>query len=394
MMIGKPVYIPPCIILLMLPNYGCIEEFNAEFADFESTLVIEATITDEYKPQEVLLSRTYRIQDEDIQMEAGAVVSVVSSDGQEFLFQEQDQGKYVSNTSFAALPQLTYQLAVETQDGKSYSSTAMGLPEVARLDSVYAKRFTNDLGENGMGIFVDASVPSGTTSAFYRYEYEETYKIVAPFWDPVELEVVETPSPHIVKVPRSLDERVCYASFDSNRIILADTEDLDGDSAENILVRFIPSNDYIISHRYSILVRQYSLSTQAHAFFETLNEFSTNESVFSETQPGFLQGNVSGNTDNEKVLGYFDVVNVDEKRIFFNYSDFYPMEDLPPYVDPCQFNTPTIGLIDLVRWDWVKYIDDNYIGSGLGSGPYITVPQVCGDCTALGTSEVPDFWIE
>ncbi|WP_161991916.1 DUF4249 domain-containing protein [Flagellimonas algicola] len=379
----------------MLPNYGCIEEFNAEFIDFESTLVIEATITDEFKPQEVLLSRTYRIQDEEIEMESGATVSVISSDGQEFPFQEQDQGTYVSNTSFAALPQLTYQLAVETQDGKSYSSTAMGLPEVAKLDSVYAKRFTNDLGEDGMGIFVNASVAAGTASGFYRYEYEETYKIIAPFWDPVELEVVESTPPNIIKVPRSLDERICYATFDSNRIILADTEDLDGDNAENILVRFIPSNDYIISHRYSILVRQYSLSIQAHAFFETLNEFSTNESLFSESQPGFLEGNVfSENSSNEKVLGYFDVVNVDEKRIFFNYSDFYPMEDLPPYVDPCQFNTPTIGLIDLVRWDWVKYIDDNYIGSGLGSGPYITVPQVCGDCTVLGTSEVPDFWIE
>ncbi|MEX0360375.1 MAG: DUF4249 domain-containing protein, partial [Allomuricauda sp.] len=365
-----------------------------EKEEYERKKDIEANITEEYKNKEVQMTREYRKQDEDIEMEAGEVVYVDSSDGQEFSLQEQDNGKYVSNVSFAALPQLTYQLAVETQDGKSYSSTAMGLPQVARLDSVYAKRFTNDLGENGMGIFVDASVPSGTTSGFYRYEYEETYKIVAPFWDPVELEVVETPSPHIVKVARSLDERVCYASFDSNRIILADTEDLDGDNAENILVRFIPSNDYIISHRYSILVRQYSLSAQAHAFFETLNEFSTSESLFSETQPGFLQGNVSGNTNNEKVLGYFDVVNVDEKRIFFNYSDFYPMEDLPPYVDPCQFNTPTIGLIDLVRWDWVKYIDDNFIGSGLGSGPYITVPQVCGDCTALGTSEVPDFWIE
>ncbi|MEX0361759.1 MAG: DUF4249 family protein [Allomuricauda sp.] len=95
MMIGKPIYITPSLILLMLPNYGCIEEFKAEFADFESTLVIEATITDEFKPQEVLLSRAYRIQDEDIQMEAGAVVSVVSSDGQEFSFQEQDNGKYV-----------------------------------------------------------------------------------------------------------------------------------------------------------------------------------------------------------------------------------------------------------------------------------------------------------
>lgn len=393
-MICKPVYISPCFILLMLPNYGCIEEFNAEFTDFESVLVIEATITDEIEPQEIVLSRTYEFQQEEIVRESDARVTVLSSDGTEFLFQEQEKGKYVSNISFAALPDLTYQLSVETQDGKSYNSATMNLPKTAELESVYAKRFTNDFGENGMGIFVDTSI-SGSTSGFYRYEYEETYKIIAPFWDPVELEVVESTPPNIIKVPRSLDERICYTTFDSNRIILADTKDLDGNVAQNVLIRFIPSDDYIISHRYSILVRQYSMSARAHEFFETLNEFSTNESLFSETQPGFLEGNVfSVNSSNEKVLGYFDVVNVDEKRIFFNYSDFYPNEDLPPYVDPCQLNTPTIGLIDLVRWDWVKYVDDNYIDSGLGSGPYITVPQVCGDCTALGTSEVPDFWIE
>ena len=59
------------------------------------------------------------------------------------------------------------------------------------------------------------------------------------------------------------------------------------------MVRFINRNNYIISHRYSILVRQFVQSNEAFTFYETLNDLSRNESLFSETQPGFLAGNVS-----------------------------------------------------------------------------------------------------
>lgn len=382
------------IVFMVFPFYGCVEEFQVEFEDFESVLVIEATITDQMALQEVLLTRTYEFEAEETAKESGAQIFVIGSDGNRYAFIEAEEGRYVSDQTFAATADVEYHLSVETKDGRTYGSGTKVLPNLAQVDDVSARRFTNDLGVNGMGIFLDAKTP-GATSSYYRFEYDETYKIIAPEWAPIELEVIEGNNPRIIKTVRSLDEKTCYATRSSNRIILEDTEGLDGNEIKNKLIRFIPSDDFILSHRYSILVRQYSQSVETYNFYETLNTFSTSENLFSENQPGFLEGNVFSETDrNEKVVGYFDVSTVDEKRIFFNYTDFYPDEPLPPYVDPCRYGVPTIGLIDLVRWDIAKYVADNGPDFDLGPGPYVMVPQVCGDCTALGESQPPEFWIE
>ncbi|RDY61415.1 DUF4249 domain-containing protein [Flagellimonas nanhaiensis] len=373
---------------------SCIEPFEVTFRDFESALVIDATLTNELKQQKILISRTYRFEDEGAAGVSGATVQVVSEDGSRYDFTETDSGTYVSSEVFAAQTNVGYTLLVGTKDGQEYTSDIARTSGTSKIDSLYAQRVSNDFGEEGMGMFLNASNLDSDTN-FYRYEYEETYKIIAPEWNPVELDVdEEIDPPGIFFTTRSLGERVCYGSNSSNKIILASTENLNEGRISNFMVHFVDRNNYILSHRYSILVRQYSQSTRAHDFYETLNNFSNSESLFSETQPGFLEGNISpiGNQD-EKVLGYFNVVNVDEKRIFFNYEDFFPGERLPPYVDPCREGAPGIGLIDLVRWDLVKYVRDNE-GEFPGAGPYVTVPEVCGDCTVLGSSEIPEFWID
>nr|WP_298925948.1 DUF4249 domain-containing protein [uncultured Allomuricauda sp.] len=390
------VYCQVWVILMTCPLIGCIEPFNTEFEDFEDAFVVDATITDEVKQQEILLTRTYGLQDDETPNEAGARVMVKDDTGNEFLFEETDFGRYVSNVAFAAVPDRDYQLLITARNGREYCSTAMQLPQATTLDSLYASRITNDFGEEGIGIFVDTSNPSGDSS-FYRYEYEETYKVIAPRWNPMELDVVEdTFSSSIVIIPRSLDERVCYPTKVSNRFILTDTDDFDRATVNNFMVRFIEQNNFITTHRYSILVRQFAHSINAYNFLETLNEFSTSESLFSETQPGFLAGNiVAEDNPAEKVLGFFDVTAVSEKRIFFGYRDFFTTERLPDYIDSCIESAPLAGLTDLIRLDLIKYIKENEGEfNSPSSGPYITVPQVCGDCTVLGTSEIPDFWIE
>ncbi|WP_298790034.1 DUF4249 domain-containing protein [uncultured Allomuricauda sp.] len=382
-------------LLAFLPFTGCIEPFETEFIEFEDAFVVDATITDEMKQQEINLTRTYRFQDDGPSGESDALISVVDGQGNSYAFQETDSGNYRSNVAFAATPDTDYQLLITSASGKRYSSSLMRLPSTNQIDSIYAQRITNDFGEDGMGIFVNTSNSSETTN-FYRFEYEETYKVIAPRWIPKELEVVETTPPSVIIVPRSLEERVCYPSRMSNGLILTDTEDFESGRVSNFMVRFIDSDNYILSHRYSILVKQYTHTLEAYTFLETLNEFSTSESVFSETQPGFLEGNISSLEDsNEKVLGFFNVSAVDEKRIFFNYEDFFPGAALPPYINPCVESAPFNGLFDLIRWDLIKYIKDNEGEfTSDNSGPYVTVPQVCGDCTILGPSEVPDFWTE
>ena len=384
---------------------GCIEPFDVVFEDFESAIVVEATITNRMEQQQVFLTRTYEFEEDGPLPESNAVVQVEGG-GTTYTFVEGDAGVYVSQQAFAAQPNAEYQLLIQTQDGRSYSSTQVTTPQTTQIDGLRAERITTDLGEDGIGIFVDSFDPSGN-SVNYRYEYEETYKVIAPYWTPNDLERVpleEASGPCDVRViPDNKSLETGYATDFSNTIIQASTTDLGEDRVDNFMVRFISSENYIISYRYSILVKQYVQSNESFTFYKTLNEFSGNESFFSETQPGFLEGNVSSDSNRaEKVLGYFDVVSVAEQRLFFNYEDFYPGEDLPPYVDPCIPNAPPLFrgvpiavcvLGPMVENDLVRYVDDN-LNPGPTEGPFLVVPKVCGDCSDIAEPTPPEFWVE
>jgi len=389
------------IIAMVWLFNGCIDPFEANFVDFESALVIEATITDQLKPQQVVLTRTYEFEEDGPSAEPNANVSVSDSAGNTFNFQDTGNGVYVSTQIFAAQSGMAYQLSVTTQDGRSYGSSTTQVTPAATIDDIRAERITNDNGEDGMAIFLDSFDPSGNAKN-YRYEYEETYRIIAPEWSPISLIGDPAGGCGLLKTPNITDEEVCYRTDLSNAIILTSTEDLEEDRVSNFMVRFINRNNYIISHRYSILVRQFVQSNEAYTFFETLNELSGSESLFSQTQPGFLQGNVFSNENrDERVLGFFDVSSVSETRVFFNYDDFYPGESLPPYIEPCRPSAPPIFkpggggcvLRPIIESGAGIYWGDNE-PPGDNEGPFFIVPRICGDCKVLGSPEVPDFWIE
>ncbi|WP_136465696.1 DUF4249 domain-containing protein [Flagellimonas onchidii] len=386
-------------ILAILVFGGCIEPFEATFVDFESALVIEATIN-ELKQQRIMLTRTYMFEEDGPAPVTNASVSIVDTDGNTYSFGHVQNGIYLSNQPFAAQLGRSYELSV-VSEGKNYGSNSVEFSQGTEIEQVTAERITNDDGVDGMAILVNSFDPAGN-SKNYRYEYEETYRVIAPKWYPTML--IGDPEPNsgcnVLKVPNNINEQVCYPTDLSNTIILTSTDDLVEDRVSNFMVRFVPRNNYIISHRYSILVRQYIQSNEAYTFFERLDELSSSESLLSQIQPGFLQGNVFSRDDSrERVLGFFDVSSVSEQRIFFNYDDFYHGESLPPYVDPCKESAPVIAnmggcvLRPIIEVRAGVYVGDN--GSeDPNEGPYRITTRVCGDCSALGPSEIPDFWME
>ncbi|MFT5103947.1 MAG: hypothetical protein ACI86C_001608 [Candidatus Latescibacterota bacterium] len=113
---------------------------------------------------------------------------------------------------------------------------------------------------------------------------------------------------------------------------------------------------------------------------------------------GFVQENIE-----ERVLGYFEVETLDTKRFFFNYSDFYPNKNPPPFFIPCEaFEFPFVERDDPVCFTGYLKIRDREIlyfpeieGPSGGVFPsYLYVDRLCGDCTAVGTPIIPEFWIE
>ncbi|MCL6266560.1 DUF4249 domain-containing protein [Flagellimonas myxillae] len=392
-----------CATMVILSLAGCIEPFDATIEEFESALVIDAFITDELKDQQIVLSRAYRFEQDSAAAETNAQVKIVTNDNRTLNFSEVSPGKYMSDAPFKAEPNTAYTLSVQTNNGRSYTSNPAQLQSEAKIDSVYAVRTTNEFGEEGMAIFLDSFDPSGT-SRFYRFEYEETYRVIAPRWNPMEFKIVNnnnvpagaithaiTDTETLIRVPRTEEARVCYGSDHSRNIIITRTDDSEEDRLVRFNVHFINRNNYILTHRYSILVRQFTMSEKAYNYYETLKELSSLESVFSENQPGYFEGNVfSDLSQAEHVLGYFDVSSISEKRIFFDYEDFFHNERKPSYAIPCKPIKP-LTLMESVRLGHVTYNDP----SAYGEEPeFIAIERACGDCRVLGSNVAPSFWVD
>jgi len=386
------------LIFISLSTLNCKEEIDIEtISGFEKLLVIQANITDEFKFQEINLSSTYGLNEEHATGISNANVEIIDDNQKTINFYESSVGKYKSSIEFALQPNVIYTLHITTSDGKSYKSTPTTLPNSTQIDNINISRETNNLGIKGVSIAVNSFNSSGG-SRYYRYEYEETYKIIAPYWSQFDLEA-EIGYPYRVfdSIPKSKEVKICYKTNYSNHILQKETNGLAEDKVSNFTVRFIPNNNPIISHRYSILVKQYVQSYEAFSYFQILDKITGSDNIFSQSQPGFISGNVFKVDDtSEKVIGFFETSSVSIKRAYFNYADLFPGETRPPYFIDCVAITPTYiekapsDLHDIVvSGNHVFYLDRP---GPTPVPPYILVPKACGYCTELGSNIKPSFW--
>lgn len=389
-------------ITILLIIVGCTTPYDYQTNGFDDVITIEATITDQFKTQEIKLTRTYKLEEKTPTFETKAIVFVTDDKGNKYEFKE-NTASYTSVDQFQASPGRTYELHIRTQDGRSYISSAEKLPQQTQIESVNATAITK-ADVLGVEITVNSTDPTNS-SKYYRYEYEETSQIVAPKWYPEEL---VANNGRVTFQERTTEARVCYNTEKSNNLLLTSTSHLSEDKVTNFPVRFISSKDHLIRNRYSILVKQYVQSLAAHTFSETLKEISDNGSILSQTQPGFFYGNIkSVDTPSEKVIGYFDVSSYSEKRIFFNFTDLFPKERKPEYQYDCPVPVPE-SEIEQYYYNYcfspIPYCQGNLIVELIRTrikvffpnegSQYLLYPIECGDCTSFSSNIKPSFWID
>lgn len=423
-----------CTLILLLIA-SCTEPYALQTDAFENVIVIEATITNELKRQEIKVSRSIPLEQTSQKFEAGAIVYIKDNLGNQYNF-SQNNSTYLSDNAFTPVSGRTYQLFVTTQEGKSYTSTPEALTKVSPLQELLSEVVIKE-GVKGVQI-VAKSFDQTNTAKYYRYEYEETYKVIAPRWVSVKANAFNFPDPPntsgavtgaVEIVNRTEEARVCYSSKKSSSIILANTSNLSEDRV-NLPVRFISNKDYIIMNRYSILVKQYVENLASYTYHQTLKKLSNSDNILSPTQPGFISTNLSSVSNrNEKVMGYFSVNSYSEKRVFFNFQDLFPTDQIPEYPYNCPFPIPDpppglslnpeyeflycfdsgpdsgcsgrIILSSLISKRNVYFSGYNGIGtipSSNGFGGIIPIlvlyPIQCGDCTSFSNNIRPSFWID
>jgi len=392
------------IMIISVFTGSCVEPFEIKTITFEDALVIEATITNELKHQEINLTRTFQFEEDGPSNESNARVRVVDDVQNIYDFEESTPGKYLSILEFSAQPDINYVLEITTTNGRSYSSQPTKLTGITQIENVSASREISDDGDIGLSIFVDSFDPSGN-SRYYRYEYEETYKIIPLFWSRLDAIIIsDVPPFEVGTTPRTKEERICFNTLFNNEIIQTQTNNLLEDRVSQFPIQFVSKDNPILRERYSILVTQYVQSLEAFTYYKILNELSGSESILSQNQPGFINGNVSSMDDpDEKVLGFFEIASVSSKRIFINFRDIFPGENRPFYFFKCNFKAPLLvnperpnssPLIDLIKTNSYKFFDINLERTDALPGRYLMVENPCGDCTELGTNIKPDFWVD
>ncbi|MCC8361382.1 DUF4249 domain-containing protein [Salinimicrobium sediminilitoris] len=371
---------------------GCVKPIDIEADTYENALVVEGTITNELSYQEIFLSRTYSLEEKGPAKESNAQIRVVSnSDVHEF--QETEPGKYVSVQPFKALQNVEYRLEINTSNGRQYSSEIEKLPESSEISSLYAQKVTIE-GEEGLAILADVNGPEGS-SGFFKYNYQETYKIVSPFTSMRDLYVIDD---ELVQVIKTKEETTCYVTEGSSEIILANTNEQAQNNIDRLLIKFMDKESFKTAHRYSILVKQLSLSEEAYSYYETLQDFSESESLFTQNQLGLINGNIISQSDpDEAVVGVFSLAAVTVQRIFFDFEDFYNRNDFRPdaHVKECEAVFPPTGTAadrEVLR-ESLATGRLKYLGFDVQKG-YRFVRAACIDCTVFGTNVPPEFWEE
>ncbi len=144
-----------------------------------------------------------------------------------------------------------------------------------------------------------------------------------------------------------------------------------------------------LSIRYSLLVKQFTISPEAYEFYNALIETNTQQGGLYSTLPYQVNGNVRNILDDsESLLGYFLVAGVDEKRIFV---DRPPSDQVRFYYGEC-----VITDADYEAYNYIRMTPSNswplYVTTDAGYQRALT-HQACVDCRQNGGDlNEPDYW--
>ncbi|WP_165872132.1 DUF4249 domain-containing protein [Tenacibaculum sp. M341] len=385
-----------CFILIV----SCIEPFDIENLSFEKNLVVNGVITNEYKNHTVELSNTVELSSDEIIKETEAKVFVVDSNSQLYRFLEVENGRYESEEKFKAELNLEYKLVIETKDGKIYESTPEKLAEENSIIEEINKDVIEENSETKVVLSINAK-SFDEDQKFYKYEYIETYKVTPTFWNKYRIKTISDRPPYVFDLELKDFDRFCYPTNYSKKIIVTETTNLSQNSLRNFPIRSIPLEDVALSIRYSILVKQFSISQKAYNYFKLLEKFSISDNVFSQTQVGKVPSNIEDTQTGSKAVGYFHISSVNSKRFFLNREEVTDAlydnntsgqcyETFAPRVS-IRDESPLLEILNSGRFVFYGLSEEI---TPIPVAPYLMIPIKCGDCRHLGPALKPDYWID
>ena len=276
-----------------------------------------------------------------------------------------------------------YKIRVITSEGNVYESDYEMLNPGIEVDSVYyaiEDKVDNISGEpySGLQFYLDVNAGEDA-SRYFRWKIDETYEYTS-FAPLSYFYLDETHTPVLPPDPWAVYR--CWRGEEISGLFQSSTIDLTLNEKKRIPLNYVSDQSERLRIKYSLQVKQYTLSENAFNYFEQ-NRLATEEAEGLYTrQPRQPITNIQ-NVDNdaERVLGYFWVSTQSTKRIFVP-----ELEELDVDAEECAY------------WEYNDMEDGEgpfpiYIFDDPDKGKRFVSSIDCFDCTRRGGSTVkPDYW--
>lgn len=374
------------IVILSLILVKCKKEYLISDTESANLLVIDGSLVKNCDTQKVVISRSIGIGESTAVWEDNFTVYVEDESGnrQDFFFDTLGTYYAYIDDSYMNIGS-KYRLIAEGPTGDVYQSEYETIYSCPDIDSIYTaveSQYSYSLGGNATALqfYIDLSAKD-SDPRYYRWTMEEDYEFKVPYpingtWygDTIDL--------HLNDVDTI---QVCYGHGNVSGLYSANTKNLTVNQKKKIPLNALYAGSRKVSIRYSILVSQYSLTSDAYAYWQQKQvETQESDGLFA-AQPSQPSSNIF-NVDNssEIVLGYFWAGSRTTKRAFYNHSlaDANYSECVADTVDI----TADIFYEDLI---YLHYLISNFDTAIITSG------EKCFDCTKNGgVLEVPEFWKE
>jgi hypothetical protein len=378
------------LFLALVVAIGCREIYNPPINSPDTGYLVVEGFINSTGITSIKLSRTTKLSEgHKIVYELGATVTIEGDNNEIFLLIEKDNGTYVSD-ELNLTPTEKYKLHIKTSDGKEYMSDPTPYRITPAIDSITWKR------ENGLQIYVNTHDPQNNTR-YYKWEYEETWEYHSTYLSSLKYRF-EPPSPIPVEVVfrnawGSPDTTIfkCWKSQISTNILIGSSEKLSSDVIYLPLYTIPPASEQL-SVLYSVNVKQSAISQENYHFLEKMKKNTEQLGSIFDAQPTELKGNIHCTTDaNEIVIGYIDVSQEQNKRIFISNEDVTGWD----YKSGCR-EVEIENIPDSISRKWQGHLlPTTPIKFGVRGGieTFGATEQRCFDCTYGDRTNVkPDFW--
>jgi hypothetical protein len=379
------------VFFILLIIGGCKEAFEPQIpADKNNLLVVEGFINTGLKATVIKLSRTASMGKAfKINAELKAKVSIEGETNSTYMLLEKPNGIYSSLPLNLPINE-RYRLRIKTANGKEYLSDFTEVKNSPPIDSVSWRK------ENGgVQIYVNTHDPKNNTH-YYQWDYKETWEIYSPFLSNLEYKADHLPQSYVGVLPRrkfkygaieraKYYDSACWKSDSLKQILLGTSIKLSEDIIHLKPITYIPPAAEKICFKYSILVKQTSLTKEAFEYLQNMKKSSEQLGSIFDPQPSDISGNIHCVTHpDELVVGYISAGDVTEKRIFINTSEVHPWG----YDMGCiEIEEDSIDVSSLGK----SIYPSNYRDNGYTLF-MVAANRECIDCTFRGSNIKPTFW--